>query len=432
MDKMNEYYEENEGKENPINTQTNAVSETASQTNPSQEDAQDLKIDSKMLQTILTQNNEMIKSMSALIQTLSITKTTKVIPPGKYQQNGGETLYQFLERFEYYCSKSFPGSSEGMLPLLGSYLEGPVLKVYQTVVKGTYDYGEAKSKLLQWYREEVVKDKKREVEKFMEAKMEKNETASVYALRLEGLARRAFPGVDVQTMPLVRKRFLDSLSHQIKQQVESTLTTVETTFGMQVSWDRLVAIVDANIQGSVQKDNNEKSPEVIDLTSSTPINRVTTAGSGNCCCGNSVYYHSVAPGEAGPIGPRGNNGHDIRNSNKGAIPKTQPQKFPRREWTPSFYSKKNEKPEEGQMIICGFCKKRGHSMEKCRARPFCQFCGKRGHVFDDCFIAKNQCLFCKQKGHLVQNCPTKNNFSLSCPLCKGEHLGKDCTAMKEN
>src|SRR6201990_1019390 len=98
---MNEYYEENQGKENTTNNQNNAVSETASQTNPAQEDSQDLKIDSKMLQAILTQNNEMIRSMSALIQTLSITKTTKVIPPGKYQQNGGETLYQFLERFEY-------------------------------------------------------------------------------------------------------------------------------------------------------------------------------------------------------------------------------------------------------------------------------------------------------------------------------------------
>src|SRR5215469_12041838 len=79
---------------------------------------------------------------------------------------------------------------------------------------------------------------------FTEARIHKNEPITVYALRLEGLARRAFPGCDVVEMPILRQRFLDSVPNQIKTQVKLTVSTIETTMGIKVPWDRLVAIVD--------------------------------------------------------------------------------------------------------------------------------------------------------------------------------------------
>lgn len=113
------------------------------------------------------------------------------------------------------------------------------------------------------------------------------------------------------------------------------------TLGIQVSWDRLVEIVDANIQYSVSKRNKENNlGEVIDLTSSPPIHKLKPIVPRTASCSDSgINFYLVTQEGSNIIEFQGNNGYGWRNSNGGAISKNKTQGFPGLEWTPSFYGK---------------------------------------------------------------------------------------------
>jgi len=89
--------------------------------------------DSYALNALLQQNADLIKSMSTLVQSLSLERKPRVIPPGKFKLGAGETLIQFLMRFENYCDAMYPGSTEGRVSLLGTFLEGLALEVYKII-----------------------------------------------------------------------------------------------------------------------------------------------------------------------------------------------------------------------------------------------------------------------------------------------------------
>jgi len=254
--------------------------------------------------------------MTKLIEMLSINRKPKPLPLGKFRSDSGETLVQFLDRYENYCQEMYPESKEGLLPLLGTYLEGETLEVYKTIVRNTWDYEDAREQLLTWFREEKARENKHETKNFTEARIHKNEPITVYALRLEGLARRAFPGCDVIEMPILRQRFLDSVPNQIKMEVERTVSTIETTMGIKVPWDRLVAIVDESYirMGVNRKEIEQVVPSpIIDLTEEAPFH-VTTPYEGKaiqCChmtnkispfCQASAFY-SGSPQVTNPILP---------------------------------------------------------------------------------------------------------------------------------
>ena len=56
-------------------------------------------------------------------------------------------------------------------------------------------------------------------------------------------------------------------------------------------------------------------------------------------------------------------------------------------------------------------------------------CRTVSYVVDYCREKNNLCLYCGKADHDKNTCP-KNFFrSVRCPLCNGQHLGKDCPQM---
>src|SRR5215469_11348736 len=108
------------------------------------------ELNTMFLQTILQQNQQILTAMTKLIELLSINRKPKPLPLGKFRSDSGETLVQFLGRYENYCQEMYPESKEGLLPLLGTYLEGETLEVYKTIVRNTWDYEDAREQLLTW------------------------------------------------------------------------------------------------------------------------------------------------------------------------------------------------------------------------------------------------------------------------------------------
>src|SRR5678815_3703633 len=80
-----------------------------------------------------------------------------------------------------------------MVALLGSHLQGSALEAYNIVAATASEYGLVKSRLLQWFREELDKKANTETSGFTKAVMQEGEDIPLFALRLLGLAQRAFP-----------------------------------------------------------------------------------------------------------------------------------------------------------------------------------------------------------------------------------------------
>ena len=395
-------------------------------------------IDAQTLHTLIQQNTNLIQSMTSLVQTLSLDRKPKVIPPGKFRFNSGETLIQFFSRFEAYSAAMYPGSTDGMVPLLGSHLDGTALEVYKIISHTSMEYEEVKQRMLQWFREELEKEFKVDAENFTEAVLKENEAIPLFALRLVGLAQRAFPGNDVTKMPIVRQKFLKSLPNEVKQQVDNTLMAIETSLGLQIPWERLVAIVDSSFSNKVQQEKGATSGAIPDLMNPGPtFPKVGEISLRTCCCHQLTAERGSCSGRQSAV--------------QAQMPaqNVQPQQTVRMQNPPyqshntyvnggrrsaSTWSRgtSNRRSNNNYSQSCAHCKKTGHSMSQCRARPLCRYCGRRGHLYEDCYLVQNRCLHCKELGHLVANCPIRNNDQLECPFCEGDHLGKDCPQRQES
>lgn len=409
--------------------------------------------DKAVIDALLKQNQELVQTISRMMSTMAQGKASKIMPPGKFHLNEGQTLIQFLGAFERYCENKYPSSQDGMLPLLVSYLEEPILSVYKSIIRTTYDYTTIKSKLLEWYKTYLNKEQDDELNKFLEAQMETNETIPLFAIRLEGLAQEAFPENDVKKMRILRKKFLEALPHSVQSQVRTSLKFMETTLGIKISWEKVVeAAEDVSVAGGgfVIAGSANTQPEIIDLTRNVPFNVVDMMQRPLAICEKAdvgqrsqetpYREEDVLPqrsnSDENRYSTRGNRsyrGNVQRHQNTGAIPKNNntPQRNSRSFSQTNKLSplRNNNRTSDGNLgtTICNFCKKSGHLMRNCRSRPFCKFCGNRGHTYDNCYLAQNRCLHCHETGHLVQNCTSRYDDDLQCPRCDGDdHLGKDC------
>ncbi|RXG52452.1 hypothetical protein Avbf_07608 [Armadillidium vulgare] len=193
-------------------------------------------------------------------------------------------MVQFLVRFENYCDARYPGSTEGRVSLLGTFLEGLALEVYKIITCTSLEYDEVKRLMLQWYREELEKELRHDAENFTDAGLKSGETIPLFALRLAGLASKAFPENDVAKMPIVRQKFLKSLPQEVKSKVDNTLMAIETSLGVQISWERLVAIVESSFPKDASSDENLKKTRMEDLTKSVAVTSPSCDMIPRICC----------------------------------------------------------------------------------------------------------------------------------------------------
>lgn len=388
----------------------------------------------EMMQRMMTCQQEMMQTMNVLMQQMILTKTPKILPPGKFRLREGQSLLQFLSHYENYCEKRYPGSSEGMLPLLGSYLEEPVLTVYKTIVKNTNDFVDAKEQLLEWNRKFLEKEEKNETKYFMDATMGVEETVGIYAIRLEGLAQKAFPGNNVREMDIVIRKLMDSLPTAERAQVRASADTMAVMLGEKLPWERIVSLAEMLCPrtGSEVTSTNRGErdfPEVVDLTRNSPLvgNFGQTTTNKETGSDSRTYYRTSLPQSSTenlPTFEASPTRESSRQYGTGATPRRQANTFqyPRRPNT-----RVNESNTTGNSLVCHFCKKTGHFMKNCRWRPLCQYCGLRGHVFNDCYAKKNKCLACQEEGHTVKECRRDKKEQTKCPYCSASHWGKDCT-----
>lgn len=203
-------------------------------------------INTAILQTLVSQFQQMMTTLASLVDSLNRHRPYRVAPIGKFHVERGEPLPRFLDKFEEYASLMYPDSTpEGWLPLLESHLEGEAKQAYNALIRNATSYTHLKNGLLDWFREKVQKQSKEHTTKFYDAKIQTNETIPIYALRLLGLADRAFPGNDPKKLKTVQEKLLTCLPPEQQKVVRSQITVCEVAQGGKpLAWDGLIHLMD--------------------------------------------------------------------------------------------------------------------------------------------------------------------------------------------
>lgn len=408
------------------------------------------------MQQLVVQNSHALQMISQL---LGNSQKPKLLSPEKYCPSSSTNFLTFFTKFEAYTNAMYPGSSSEMGSFLGKYLEGPALEIYRSIRNRTDDYYEIKQKLLRWQEDEESKSKGQQDIEFMEAIMKPDEPVHVYASRLLTLAQRCLPNIDVTRVPMVINKFVAGLTPILNGEVKRVMLMQEATLGVQLPWDRLVAVADKSaalccspmIQTQFSNPTT-RQPEVVDIAT---LNHANMYALSNPTGMTGTNFNAQPPNYTTPS----YDSYQVNNSQFSKIPQQVPQfrggasnnNFTQRKPSyhgsnrggTNFQKSKTNKPKsnfESQSYsnyemnwYCRFCKERGHTYGNCPERILCTWCSRRGHTFQECYTAQGICILCKQSGHLPKDCPSKRTdetIQVSCPGCTGPHFGKDCTSTK--
>src|SRR5215469_14148377 len=426
-----------------------------------------------------------VNKLTQTVADLMVTRTQRVIPPGKYRPDGGEPLFVFLQRYEEYCKATYTGSERGMTFLLEEHLEGSILQVYQLALQNSLEYQQIKKQLLNWEKTQIKRKEERFAQDYETITRGAKETIAIYAMRFITIAERAFPGSDVRKLPTVREKFIATLPAHIQMNVKSAISTIETVMNIPVSWDKLIAIIEKNMPSNVQETSEvsytvtppvihldqtvgggcfwapQQVPQQLPMTFAQKV-KTNSPPKQNIQAVPNQHAKSQINNQQGfvpnsPINTQGssgsqkthntnnnnnnnNNGKSHNNTNKynnknnnnnynngtnSNSPRTKRNKT--RTASPSVSSSQSS---DDTLERCNYCKKDGHNISNCLLRPYCLFCGNRGHTSEKCYSALNKCVRCEIEGHIIDDCPKNKrviyNANLECPLCNGAHLGKDC------
>ncbi|KAB7494496.1 Histone H2A [Armadillidium nasatum] len=104
------------------------------------------------------------------------------------------------KKFEEYVKTMYPQSStDEWRTYLGLHLEGHIKTVYDLLMKNNSGYTIIVYELTQWFNKYISKQNKTDQTNFENAIMDYNETIPLFALRLQGLAEKAFPTAEIET-----------------------------------------------------------------------------------------------------------------------------------------------------------------------------------------------------------------------------------------
>ena len=312
-----------------------------------------------------------VNDLSRLL--MSLQRPRDVVPPSKFSGSDGMSLRLFLTEYEQYFDMKYEGTQRQKAKHLAEYLEGPLLTAYEAMEGNRMSYPNVKGKLLGWYKTQRMNMRRQGELDFQRARMMESDTLSIYALRLERIAAKAFPDERERERQLIKKYFRTVPKYFNKALTASERSLLLVGRGRKISWEQIVTLA---------KDEDRKSKYKKDDTS-----EYSTEGSEV-----EVWYSQ--PSSLATRSSQWNNSKNV--TFKDRMPSSPPH--------------------------------RARSFQK--GFPTCNWCGKKGHFDRGCWLRLGFCQLCGSEQHTKEDCPRpgviREEPSPKCPNCHGPHLGKDC------
>ena len=271
----------------------------------------------------------------------------------KFNEDSGQDLEQYLERFEEYCVDNFRGRTYLWIAELERQLQGKILDGFKSLRDYNDSYDEVKEKLIKWHNDSKHLRRSKAKKRFEQARMKPKESLFLFGTRLETLFKTAFPTHRVAESKTLRQQFLNNIPKSIRTEINSQIMTCKLK-DKKVTWPfvmKCARLKDTEWENQRKEESNdEEKPEeiLINLSNMKTLNM------------RQQYQQR----------PQNNFENRKFHGDKSV---RQFQGFsnpPEREW-------------------CNICKRFGHSFAKCRRQlKACFICGASDHFIRDCQHSK--------------------------------------------
>ena len=349
-----------------------------------------------------------IDPSDAISHALKHLRVREVVAPQKFNITSGRSFHKFLSSFERYFSSKYDGTDRDRASQLGLFLQGSALRVYEAMNGSDARYSNLKPKLLDWYHSERSSQKQRGYAELEKAMMGSGESLNIYCMRLEQLAKRAYPDSVKERERHLRRKFRSSVPRQTLDKLENALSSFSLFGEVKLTWPQMRKFAEGeNRLMRLRDEDGHSKKEFVDPQ---------TAVWFNC------------PPSLNPNAPSARRNPDMdRVSDHVKNNYTRPTDDQQR-----YYS--GARPKAGY-IRGGMFRGRGALSRNSPPRrqnrqspPICAWCGRVGHAESGCWRKQGACTSCGSLDHAVRDCfrERSSKSRLTCSLCGEEHLGRDC------
>ena len=370
----------------------------------------------------------------------------------KFDENSGELLINFIDKFEDYCRSNLKTRNKSdWIDELENYLDGETLEIFKCYRGVNETYSDLRDKMLQWHVEMRENRVKKAISKFDKAAFQSSDTLFLFSTKLEKLFRQAYPNNDVQKSFILREKYRKAIPRKERKKLKAqafhmkyrdepvTWTAIQKFARTRDNFRSSGSSSDSEVE-EVNTRNNEivvnvseqKSPEVDAIHNNSHKSEVRIeydhkqkrfylVDPSGSVDGNdpSVLFTNQPSSQRGSYQGRGGQsrgGHHRQNYyNRG-----------RGSYNNQSYNGRNGgwNQEQSHGASAGSRRGSGRSPENVKR---CFNCNKPGHIASECWSKKNEssgyfkkiCYVCGEPGHVSTYCDQrkgpKNDYSSGSP-----------------
>ena len=368
------------------------------------------------------EKNNSPRAIGKLLKHLDFRSVPKL---ESFNENIGQNLCQYLEKFEDYCQHNYKGKKYLWINELECHLSGRVLEAFQSLHQFGDGYDEVKGKLLSWYKDEREIRKAKARKKFETARPKPKESLYIFGNRLETLYKIAYPKNNPNSSGTLVQQFKTSVCRKLRDIINSQNLNYKLK-GKKLQWRevqqcaRLFDLERSMERSDEHSSEEEKPKEII-------INVGQRSG---------VHEPSAKPNRRDYFVKGDHNGQNnvsyqpkvFQNSSRYPFPRQYRAPVPSqnyhkpdhaiRKYRPDVYDNQSRfrtnqvnshNTQTSQNYVPRF---RFQNPPPTNIRT-CYFCGRFGHLKANCRLRIRACFSCGEQGHFQRECDKNNGNRFS-------------------
>ena len=300
----------------------------------------------------------------------------EVVKPPMFQPNGKQSLKEFFKTFEAYFHNKYRGDKFDRSQLLGTFLSGELLQVYNAQGGRDLDYNAMKVEIEKHYKKRKVGSRTYWRKQLGEAVPEDDEPFDIFGMRLGKLAELAYPSDEKECAWQLRSQFLKNIPDSFVAEIKSTERVNKATGKGKSKYLPFTAI--AEIAKDLQRSQSKRATVMWTTSLSNDKTNHQNNQARHNSRGTSNQFQQREPIQSPKKSDSGQGSRLNNLPNNKANGNSRNREFSNR--SPVHDSK----PRRSVRRYCEFCRRDGHTESECwRKAKLCLICGQ-DHPMEKC------------------------------------------------